>query len=310
MKKSNTPKSKYQKKLSFVMTSSIFLILLLAFLILSISYMSNSFASQKYMVASTAKAKASTPLPGKPSPSPSSIANSNSTSFTPLSTDLATFLTSKGTDTGVVVLDLTHQHTYTYNSNNTFIAASSIKVPIMLAFLDMVPSPNDDQVANLTKMIENSDNDAASDFYYNQIGGATGLQQFLQKIGISGINPDPDAWGYSQVTPQAMVDLLALLHNGKILSPENRSLALTLMANVESDQQIGVGDTAPNNAKVEMKDGWVTDDNDLWAMNSSGIVTTDKTTYIISVYTQNQQTLEDGQTFTQHVCLSVASLLG
>ena len=82
------------------------------------------------------------------------------------------------------------------------------------------------------------------------------------------------------------------------------------MKNVEPDQRVGVGDTAPPNATVALKDGWVTGYDGLWAVNSSGIVTVGKETYIISVYTQEQQTLGDGESITRKVCGMVAELLG
>ena len=93
-------------------------------------------------------------------------------------------------------------------------------------------------------MIENSDNDAASALC-NAVGWTAGVATYMQKDRHQRLQPNDDAWGYSTITPQAMVDLLTLLHNGKILNSNHRTLALNLMENVESDQQIGVGDTAP-----------------------------------------------------------------
>jgi hypothetical protein len=188
-----------------------------------------------------------------------------------------------------------------------------MKVPIMLAFLDIIEQqgrePSDDEKGLLATMIENSDNDAASTLYV-EVGGAGGIITYMQKIGINnGLAPDDDAWGYSTITPQTMVDLLTLLHNGKILNSTHRRLALDLMENVEPDQQVGVGDTAPNNAMVALKDGWVTNDDNLWAVNSSGIVSIKTETYIVSVYTQGQEALEDGQEIARKVCSTVASLL-
>jgi hypothetical protein len=58
-----------------------------------------------------------------------------------------------------------------------------------------------------------------------------------------------------------------------------------------------------------MKDGWVPGPDNLWAMNSSGIVTLGSETYIIAVYTQEQNQLQDGWTITQHVCGGVGQLL-
>jgi beta-lactamase class A len=233
-------------------------------------------------------------------------------SFDVLSSNLSSYLNSLGVNVGAVVYDVTRQQTYTYNSSTPFITASSMKVPIMLTFLDSIEQqgrePTDDEMGLLTTMIENSNNDSASALF-GEDGGAAGISSYMQKIGVSGLSADDDAWGYSTITPQTMVDLLTLLYNGKILNSEHRLLALNLMENVEADQQVGIGDTAPNNATVALKDGWVTGDDDLWAMNSSGIVTTGKETYIISVYTQEQPALENGQDITRKVCGTVASLL-
>ena len=58
-----------------------------------------------------------------------------------------------------------------------------------------------------------------------------------------------------------------------------------------------------------MKDGWLPGPDGQWAMNSSGIVMLGQETYIISVYTHEQNSLQDGQTIARHVCSTVASLL-
>src|SRR5262249_1126933 len=136
-----------------------------------------------------------------------------------------------------------------------------------------------------------------------------GITAYMQKIGVNGLFSDDDAWGYSTITPQAMVDLLTLLYNGQILNSHHRTLALNLMENVEPDQQVGVGDTAPQKATVALKDGWVTGEDDSWAMNSSGIVMVRNETYIIAVYMQEQGALEDAQDIARNICESVASLL-
>jgi beta-lactamase class A len=242
--------------------------------------------------------------------SPGNVAST--ASIDALSAKLSSYLTNLGSNAGVAAYDLTRRRTYTYNSSIQFITASSMKVPIMLTFLDTMEQqgrePNDDEMGRLTTMIENSDNDAATALF-NEIGDAAGITAYMQKLGLNGLIADDDAWGYSTITPQTMVDLLTLLYNGKILNRNHRTLALHLMENVESDQQVGVGDTAPNNAIVALKDGWVTSDDDTWAMNSSGIVTIGNETYIIAVYTQELGTLEDGEGIARKVCGSVASLL-
>jgi len=230
-----------------------------------------------------------------------------------LSPDLAAYLASLGGNVGAAIYDVTGNRYYTYDEDGQFITGSSIKVPIMLTLLNLTESqgrePDDNEMSLLTTMIENSNNDSAAALYYGETGGAAGVTSYLQSIGINGLNADPDAFGWSLITPQAMVNLLTLLYEGKILTTTDRALALNLMENIEPDQQIGVGDTAPSGATVAMKDGWVPGPDNLWAMNSSGIVTLGQQTYIIAVYSQEQASLGDGQAIAQHVCGTIASLL-
>ena len=234
-------------------------------------------------------------------------------SFDVLSPDLARYLASTGSNVNAVVYDVTRQRYYTYHPNAQFIMGSSMKVPIMLTFLDMTEregrQPTGDEMNLLTTMIENSNNDSASALYYGEIGGAAGVADYLQRIGITGLNPDPDAWGYSLVSPLTMVNILTLLYEGKILTAQDRNLAFYLMENIEPDQQVGVGDTVPNGATAAMKDGWLPGPDGYWAMNSSGIVTRGSETYIISVYTDEQNSLADGQAIAEHFCSAIASLL-
>lgn len=211
------------------------------------------------------------------------------------------------------VYDVTRGRYYTYNAPNQFVTGSSMKVPIMLTFLNMIERqgrrPTSHEMWLLTTMIENSNNDSASALYYGEIGGAAGVRSFMQRIGIGGLYPNPNAWGWSLITPWTMVNLLTLLYKGRILTAHDRHLALYLMENVEADQQVGVGDTAPRGAIVAMKDGWVPAPDGLWAVNSSGIVMFGRETYIIAVYTKDNPSLGAGQNLVRQVSRTVASRL-
>lgn len=234
-------------------------------------------------------------------------------SFDVLSPSLASYLNGIGNNVGAIVYDVTRQRYYSYNADTQFMVASSMKVPIMLTFLNMTEQqnrePNDQEMQLLTTMIENSNNDSASVLFHNSIGGAAGADSYMQQLGIKDFSADDGSWGYSLITPRSMVKLLTLLQTGKILTAQDRQLALSLMEQVEPDQQAGVGDTAPAGATVALKDGWVPAPDGSWVMNSSGIVTSGKETYIISVYTTEQNSLDDGQTISRKVCGMVASLL-
>jgi beta-lactamase class A len=229
-----------------------------------------------------------------------------------LDTSLAAYLAGLGNRVGVVVDDVSRGITYDYNGAGAFTVASSIKVPIMLALLTQLEAqqraPNDNEMSLLTTMIENSNNDSAQALY-EEIGDAPGLTAFMQSVGISGLSAASGAWGWSTITPAAMVQLLARLQGGMILTPADRALALNLMEHIESDERVGVGTMAPTGATVALKDGWVNEPDGLWAMNSSGIVTVGGETYIIAVYTGQGATLDDGWAITEHVCDAVARAL-
>lgn len=233
-------------------------------------------------------------------------------SFDVLSPQLATFLASQGENVAAVVYDLTRSQYYGYQPDSQFIMASSAKVPIMLALLTMTEDqqrePNDNEMYLLTTMIENSDNDSAQALI-EEIGGAPALASLMQRVGVPGMVPNGDAWGWSTISPYAMARLLALLHDGKILTAQDRGIALGLMQNIEPDQRTGAGDTAPPGATVAMKDGWVPAPDGLWAMNTSGIVTVGNETYVVTVFTQHENSLDDGWAITRRVCGDVAKLL-
>jgi hypothetical protein len=229
-----------------------------------------------------------------------------------LDAGLGAYVAGLGPHVGALIYDVTRQQYYYDNDQSSFIVASSVKVPIMLTLLTQIEQqgrqPTSDEMYLLTTMIENSDNSSAQALF-EEVGGAPGLTAYMQQIGVPGLDANADAWGWSTITPRAMVQLLTLLLTGQVLTPQDRAVALNLMENVESDQQVGVGSTAPTGATVAVKDGWVTGPDNLWVMNSSGIVSLGQETYIISVYTTSLDDLPEGWDITEHICGAVAQLL-
>lgn len=232
---------------------------------------------------------------------------SASASLDALDLDLGTYLSKLGTRVGVEVLDLTRGVTYTYNADRAYLVASSMKVPIMLTFLTQLEAkgrePTTRELSLLTTMIENSNNDSASALF-KAIGYEVGINAFMHQVGISGLTVSTrgTGWGWSVITPAAMVALLLRLHEGTVLNANHRALALKLMEHIEADQRVGVGDSSPAGATIALKDGWVSGPDDLMVMNSSGIVTLGKETYILAVYTVDDDTLNEGFTIVRHIC--------
>lgn len=307
----NTPPSnRKQRRLSFVFIRLLALTILIAFVtglaLLSISWGGSAGGTSSVEARSAVREQSRQKQLLLPGTVPVEAA------MGALSAQLLPYLSTLGNNAGVEVYDLTGRHAYGFNNTERFLTASSIKVPIMLAFFALNESqgrePTAEETALLTAMIEHSDNDAASALF-TEIGGAQGLASFLQHAGVNGLTPDEPAWGYSQITPQAMVNLLTRLHDGTILTATHRASALYLMQHIENDQQWGVGDTAPAGATFAMKNGWVPGPDGLWSVNTSGIVNAGGESYIISVYTREQATLADGQAIVQRICSAVAAAL-
>jgi hypothetical protein len=233
-------------------------------------------------------------------------------SFASLSSSLESFLAAQGGHIGAAIFDVTRNRYYLYNASKQFYMASSVKVPIMFTLLTQLEAtgrePDDEEMSLLTTMIENSNNDSAQALF-DEIGGAPALDKFMRSIGIADFSAFADGWGYSTISPLAMVKLLTLLHAGKILTSGDRQVAINLMENIEPDEQVGVGDTAPSGATVVMKDGWVLAPDYLWVMNSSGIITWQDETYIISVYSQDDSTLNTGWQLADQVCQAAGAAL-
>ena len=232
--------------------------------------------------------------------------------FDTLSPDLAKYLAGRGRNTGVVAYDVTRGVMYTYNSGALFIMASSAKVPLLISYLEYIESqgrrPNSYEVSVMTAMIEQSDNNAAQ-VIYDTLGYDAGQRAYMRRWGITDYRSNPDGWGWGEWSPGDMARLLTLLQTGKVLNASDRNLAFYLMSHIESDQQFGVGDSAPKGASFWMKNGWVTGPDGAWDVNSSGIVKVGGETYIVTVYSGELGSLQQGIDIVNHVCGAIGQSL-
>jgi beta-lactamase class A len=237
-----------------------------------------------------------------------------SASLDALDADLYRYVRSFGTRVGIEVWDRTRGTIYTHNAGRQYLVASSIKVAVLCAVLARTEKehrePTAQERALLSAMITRSDNDAAAHFYV-YLGDAPALTAYMKRIGVTGFTASP-GWrglGWSTITPAAQVRLFDLLRQGKLLDAKHTKYALGLLRNVIPEHRIGVGSTAPAGADVAMKVGWVTGPDDMWVMNSSGIITYQGVTYVIAVYTDRDPTLEEGVEIVEHACGAIADAL-
>ena len=229
-----------------------------------------------------------------------------------LAPQLGQFANGQGGNVAVAVYVPDLNRYYVYNATAGMVMASTFKVPILLTLLSQAESQGrgltSDEQAQAQAMIEVSDNDAATALYA-EIGYNVGIDDFMSAAGLS-LAVDGDGFGYSTIAPLTMVQLLDGLRAGRFLNAADQQYALGLLSNVASDEQMGVGTSAPSGASVALKDGWITVDSG-WVTDSVGIVTANGHSYDIAVYAVGNANIDDGWNIVNTICHEVSvALLG
>jgi beta-lactamase class A len=197
---------------------------------------------------------------------------------------------------GLAVADARDGLTCKLHWASHFDAASVIKVTIISALLLKEGGPSgltSEQRSLAWLMITQSDDDAATALW-NDVGGVTGMQVFLNKAGMSHTDLNY-AWGLTLLTAQDELRLLDLLvFPNKVLSTASRVYVLYLMKNVTPSQRWGVPAGAPKDITVHVKNGWLPypDTNlnaDDWHINSIGTFNAHDINYEIVILTDGEQ---------------------
>ncbi|MGF1493370.1 MAG: serine hydrolase [Microcoleaceae cyanobacterium] len=175
-------------------------------------------------------------------------------------------------DPGILMVDLDTGAYLDINSQSVVPAASTIKVPILVAFfqaidagqirLDEKLTLEQDHIASgsgdlqyqsvgssystlevASKMIVISDN-TATNMLIERLGGAKKLNQKFANWGLkdTGIkNPLPDLKGTNTTTPRDLVNLLTQINQGKLVSMKSRDRIFNIMEQTENDALIPSG---------------------------------------------------------------------
>lgn len=178
---------------------------------------------------------------------------------------------------GILVLDVDTGDYLDINGNTPFSAASTIKIPILLAFfqdvdtgkirLDELIKMKKEHIAegsgNLqykpvgseytaleiaNKMITISDN-TATNMLIEKLGGAEALNQRFREWGLNDTkieNPLPDLEGTNTTSPRDLANIMAILHQVKLISPHSRDRALAIMRKTVNNSLLpqGLGEGA------------------------------------------------------------------
>lgn len=173
---------------------------------------------------------------------------------------------------GVFVVDLDNGAYVDINANSTFPAASTIKLPIIIAFFqdvdagkiplnetltlrpemvaggsgDMQYKPVGTQFSVLevaTKMMTISDN-TATNMLITRLGGMEALNQRFQSWGLTTTairNPLPDLQGTNTTSPKDLGSLMAMVSKGNLVSMPSRDRLLDIMRHTVRNQLLPSG---------------------------------------------------------------------
>jgi beta-lactamase class A len=213
---------------------------------------------------------------------------------------IGTYLKAQASDINAAVYDVKTGRLSLYRPNAVEYTASIVKVDILATLLHQAEqratalSSEEQELA--TRMIENSDDDAATALW-DDIGQAAGLAAFDSLVPISHTVPGADGyWGLTTTTGADQVSLLRqLVQSSRLLAPAAQSYELGLMEHVESDEAWGVSAGVPAGATLALKNGWLPLEGDGdWQINSIGWVDGDGRDYLIAVLTKNNATEGQG----------------
>ncbi|MBV9592727.1 MAG: serine hydrolase [Actinobacteria bacterium] len=214
----------------------------------------------------------------------------------------------------VAALNTVTGASYSYGATGGMNTGSVVKLDILETLLlehQQAGQPlTDDEDANAMSMIENSDNDAA-EALWEDVGSDQAVSRANQTLGPLP-NTVPGADDYWGLTITDASDQLLLLRNlvstDGPLDAASQAYALNLMRNVESDQRWGVGAVADAGTTFANKNGWlaVSDDDNLWLVNSLGIVTVQGQQVLLAIMTQHDSSESAGIATVESIAAAVA----
>jgi beta-lactamase class A len=174
---------------------------------------------------------------------------------------------------GIAAMDLATGKSISFNGNEAFPMASTMKIAVAAAYLAEVDAGRrslDDMVGTATAgalmdaMITRSDN-RATDLLLATLGGPEPVDRWLRGHGLQGIRIDRTIAQLLSArrdlrdvrdssTPTAMLGLLRLIDSGTALRPGSRSVLLDMMARCRTGSN-RIRGILPPGARVENKTG-------------------------------------------------------
>jgi hypothetical protein len=227
-----------------------------------------------------------------------------------LTTAVASLIREEGGHVAVAVDDLTTGTQAAYGGTKEFVTASIVKVDILATLLYQLQQTGQtitgEEQELATTMIENSDNDSASDLY-DVVDGAEGIDNANRAFGLSETTAGTDGyWGLTTTTVDDQIRLLRLVFTSpSMLSTASEDYIQDLMSQVEADQRWGVPAAADPGTAFMVKDGWLPNPS-LWEINSIGEVVHDHQRMLIAVLSDDNASEDSGISAVEAVAAKAA----
>lgn len=211
---------------------------------------------------------------------------------------LRAFLASRSGNVTAAVYDVGTRRVWVYRPGVREYTASIVKVEIMGTALREAQQagralpPAEEGL--MPSMIENSDNDSATELLAD-VGGPGAVARFDRSAGMTATQPSTLAlipgtpwpgWGLTTTTALDEVVLVSrFAYPNTVLSGVSRQYGLSLMENVESDQDWGVSGGVPPGTTIALKNGWLPLGPSNWQIDSIGWIDGHGRDYVLAVLT-------------------------
>jgi len=194
--------------------------------------------------------------------------------------------------------------------------ASVVKLDVLETLLARPGALSASDRSLARRMIEDSDNDAATSLWY-EVGGASGIRSFNAAASLATTTPSScvtcpgfpwPGWGLTTTVPADQLVLLKkLLMPGGLLTGADRAYALSLMENVAPAQRWGVSGGVPAGVTVALKNGWLPLDSagSDWQINSVGWISGQGRNYLMAVLTTGNPSEQYGIDTIDHLAATV-----
>jgi hypothetical protein len=218
-----------------------------------------------------------------------------------------------GGHAAVAVDDLTTGSGAADGGTKEFVTASIVKVDILSTLLYQrqqareTLTGEDQELA--TTMIENSDNDSATDLY-DDAAGADRIDDANRVFGLRETTVGTSGyWGLTTTTVDDQIRLLRqVFTSSSVLSATSRDYIQDLMSQVEADQQWGVSAAADSGTVSLVKNGWLPNPY-LWEINSIGEVVHDRQRMLIAVLSVDNTSEDSGISVVEKIATDAADAI-